>query len=123
MEHRGNEVNRFEQFLLNTAEEPLACVKRVGSPNLKTLLGIYHTNNERTASISCSEGDGIHGLGGDGAFPHVRRRDRERQGQPRIDAGVRSRRRGSPTRARLQGASSRNANRTGNQFTFLSCLL
>ena len=39
-------VNRFEQFLLNTAEEAVAYVKRVGSPNLKILLDTYHMNIE-----------------------------------------------------------------------------
>ncbi len=39
-------VNRFEQFLLNTAEEAVAYVKEVGSPNLKILLDTYHMNIE-----------------------------------------------------------------------------
>ncbi len=39
-------VNRFEQFLLNTCEEGLAYVDRVGSPNLKLLLDTYHMNIE-----------------------------------------------------------------------------
>jgi len=39
-------VNRFEQFLLNTAEEAVAYVQRVQSPNLKILLDTYHMNIE-----------------------------------------------------------------------------
>jgi D-psicose/D-tagatose/L-ribulose 3-epimerase len=39
-------VNRFEQFLLNTAEEAVDYVRQVGSPNLKILLDTYHMNIE-----------------------------------------------------------------------------
>ncbi len=39
-------VNRFEQFLINTAEEAVQYVKAVGSPNLKILLDTYHMNIE-----------------------------------------------------------------------------
>ena len=39
-------VNRYEQPLLNTAEEALAYVKMVGSPNIKILLDTYHMNIE-----------------------------------------------------------------------------
>ncbi len=39
-------VNRFEQFLLNTAEEAVGYVQRVESPNLKILLDTYHMNIE-----------------------------------------------------------------------------
>jgi D-psicose/D-tagatose/L-ribulose 3-epimerase len=39
-------VNRFEQFLINTAEEAVAYVEEVGSPNLKILLDTYHMNIE-----------------------------------------------------------------------------
>lgn len=39
-------VNRFEQFLLNTAEEGVAYVEEVGSPNLKILLDTFHMNIE-----------------------------------------------------------------------------
>ena len=39
-------VNRFEQFLLNTAEEAVAYVQRVGSPNIRILLDTYHMNIE-----------------------------------------------------------------------------
>lgn len=39
-------VNRFEQYLLNTAEEAVDYVKRVGSPNIKILLDTFHMNIE-----------------------------------------------------------------------------
>ena len=39
-------VNRFEQYLLNTAEEAVEYVKRVGSPNVKILLDTFHMNIE-----------------------------------------------------------------------------
>jgi D-psicose/D-tagatose/L-ribulose 3-epimerase len=39
-------VNRFEQYLLNTAEEGVAFIKRVGSPNLKLLLDTFYMNIE-----------------------------------------------------------------------------
>jgi len=39
-------VNRFEQFMLNTAQEAVDYVKEVGSPNLKILLDTYHMNIE-----------------------------------------------------------------------------
>jgi D-psicose/D-tagatose/L-ribulose 3-epimerase len=39
-------VNRFEQYLLNTAEEAVAYVKEVDSPNIKILLDTFHMNIE-----------------------------------------------------------------------------
>jgi len=39
-------VNRFEHFLLNTAEEGVAYVDAVGSPNVKLLLDAFHMNIE-----------------------------------------------------------------------------
>jgi D-psicose/D-tagatose/L-ribulose 3-epimerase len=39
-------VNRFEQFLLNTADEAVSYVQQVGSPNLRILLDTYHMNIE-----------------------------------------------------------------------------
>ncbi|WP_069997854.1 D-psicose 3-epimerase [Cellulosilyticum sp. I15G10I2] len=39
-------VNRYEQSLLNTAEEAMEYVKMVDSPNLKVLLDTYHMNIE-----------------------------------------------------------------------------
>jgi D-psicose/D-tagatose/L-ribulose 3-epimerase len=39
-------VNRFEQFIMNTAEEGIAFAERVGSPNCKLLLDTFHMNIE-----------------------------------------------------------------------------
>lgn len=39
-------VNRFEQYLLNTAQEAVDYVKRIDSPNAKILLDTYHMNIE-----------------------------------------------------------------------------
>jgi D-psicose/D-tagatose/L-ribulose 3-epimerase len=39
-------VNRFEQFIMNTASEGIAFSKRVGSPNCKILLDTFHMNIE-----------------------------------------------------------------------------
>jgi D-psicose/D-tagatose/L-ribulose 3-epimerase len=39
-------VNRFEQFMLNTAAEGVAFAKRVDSPNCKILLDTFHMNIE-----------------------------------------------------------------------------
>ena len=39
-------VNRFEQFMMNTAEEGVAFAERVGSPNCKILIDTFHMNIE-----------------------------------------------------------------------------
>jgi len=39
-------VNRFEQFMMNTAAEGIAFAERVGSPNCKILLDTFHMNIE-----------------------------------------------------------------------------
>jgi D-psicose/D-tagatose/L-ribulose 3-epimerase len=39
-------VNRFEQFIMNTAAEGVAFVERVGSPSCKVLLDTFHMNIE-----------------------------------------------------------------------------
>jgi D-psicose/D-tagatose/L-ribulose 3-epimerase len=39
-------VNRFEQFMMNTAAEGIAFAKRVGSPNCKIHLDTFHMNIE-----------------------------------------------------------------------------
>ena len=39
-------VNRYESSLVNTAEEAMDYISRVGSPNLKILLDTYHMNIE-----------------------------------------------------------------------------
>ena len=53
-------VNRFEQFLLNTAEEGVAYVKQVGSPNAKILLDTYHMNIEEDSIGTAIETAGRH---------------------------------------------------------------
>lgn len=45
-------VNRFEQYLLNTAEEAVEFVQRIGSPNAKILLDTYHMNIEEDSIAS-----------------------------------------------------------------------
>jgi D-psicose/D-tagatose/L-ribulose 3-epimerase len=50
-------VNRFEQFMMNTAEEGVAFAERVGSPNCKILLDTFHMNIEEDSfrqSILCA---------------------------------------------------------------------
>jgi D-psicose/D-tagatose/L-ribulose 3-epimerase len=39
-------VNRFEQFMMNTAAEGISFAERVGSPNCKLLLDTFHMNIE-----------------------------------------------------------------------------
>ena len=39
-------INRFEQFLINTAAEAVAYVDQIGSPNLGILLDTFHLNIE-----------------------------------------------------------------------------
>ena len=39
-------VNRFEQFIMNTAAEGIAFAQQVGSPNCKILLDTFHMNIE-----------------------------------------------------------------------------
>jgi D-psicose/D-tagatose/L-ribulose 3-epimerase len=39
-------VNRFEQFIMNTAAEGIAFAEQVGSPNCKVLLDTFHMNIE-----------------------------------------------------------------------------
>lgn len=42
-------VNRFEQFLLNTAAEGVAYAKQVDSPSLKIMLDTFHMNIEESS--------------------------------------------------------------------------
>jgi D-psicose/D-tagatose/L-ribulose 3-epimerase len=46
-------VNRFEQFIMNTAEEGVAFAERVGSPNCKVLLDTFHINIEEDSFCGC----------------------------------------------------------------------
>lgn len=45
-------VNRFEQYLLNTAKEGVAFVKRLESPNAKVLLDTFHMNIEEDDMVA-----------------------------------------------------------------------
>ncbi|HAF60710.1 MAG TPA: sugar phosphate isomerase/epimerase [Anaerolineaceae bacterium] len=45
-------VNRFEQFLLNTAEEGVAYCQAIDSPNVKLLLDTFHMNIEEDSISS-----------------------------------------------------------------------
>jgi D-psicose/D-tagatose/L-ribulose 3-epimerase len=72
-------VNRFEHFLLNTAEEGIAYVDAVGSPNVKLLLDTFHMNIEEdsiSAAIT-SVGDRL------GHF-HIGETNRKPPGQGRM---------------------------------------
>ncbi|HEY1763888.1 MAG TPA: sugar phosphate isomerase/epimerase [Opitutaceae bacterium] len=53
-------VNRFEQFLLNTAAEGVAYVKRVGSANCRVLLDTFHLNIEEDSIRDAIAGTGSH---------------------------------------------------------------
>lgn len=44
-------VNRFEQYLLNTAKEGVEFVKRLGSPNARVLLDTFHMNIEEDSMV------------------------------------------------------------------------
>ncbi len=44
-------VNRFEQFLLNTAEEGVAFCEQIGSANAKLLLDTFHMNIEEDSIV------------------------------------------------------------------------
>ncbi len=46
VEFLAEPVNRFEQFIMNTAAEAVEYVDRVGSPHLKILLDTFHMNIE-----------------------------------------------------------------------------
>jgi D-psicose/D-tagatose/L-ribulose 3-epimerase len=46
-------VNRFEQFIMNTAAEGIAFAERVGSPNCKILLDTFHMNIEEDSLSGC----------------------------------------------------------------------
>jgi D-psicose/D-tagatose/L-ribulose 3-epimerase len=45
-------VNRFEQYLLNTAEEGVAYCRALNSPNIKILLDTFHMNIEEDSIAS-----------------------------------------------------------------------
>ena len=53
-------VNRFEQFLLNTAEEGVAYCRAINSPNVKILLDTFHMNIEEDSIASAVTTAGNH---------------------------------------------------------------
>ena len=53
-------VNRFEQYLLNTAAEAVAYVKDVGSPNCMIMLDTFHMNIEEDSFADAIETAGKH---------------------------------------------------------------
>ena len=46
-------VNRFEQFMMNTAAEGISFAERIGSPNCKLLLDTFHMNIEEDSLRGC----------------------------------------------------------------------
>lgn len=48
-------VNRFEQFMMNTAAEGIAFAERIGSPNCKILLDTFHMNIEEDSLAGAIE--------------------------------------------------------------------
>jgi D-psicose/D-tagatose/L-ribulose 3-epimerase len=53
-------VNRFEQFMMNTAREGVDYIESVGSPNLKLLLDTFHMNIEEDTFAGAIETAGPH---------------------------------------------------------------
>lgn len=53
-------VNRFEQFIMNTAEEGVAYIERLNSPNAKLMLDTFHMNIEETSLRGAVEHAGEH---------------------------------------------------------------
>ena len=51
-------INRYETVLLNTAEQTVEAVKKIGRPNVKVLLDVFHMNIEEV-----SIGDAIRATG------------------------------------------------------------
>lgn len=74
-------LNRFENFLLNTAEEGIAFAKEVNCPNVKIMLDTFHMNIEED-----SLGDAIRSVGKDLLCQiHVGECNRRVPGQGRMD--------------------------------------
>jgi len=72
-------VNRFEQFLLNTAAEAVEYVRRVGSASCKVLLDTFHMNIEED-----SPGAAIRLVGGRLGHLHLGETNRKAPGRGRI---------------------------------------
>lgn len=65
-------VNRFEHYILNTAEEGVAYCRQVESPNLKLLLDTFHMNIEEDSFV-----DAIHTAKGHLGHFHVNEPNRK----------------------------------------------
>jgi D-psicose/D-tagatose/L-ribulose 3-epimerase len=72
-------VNRFEQFLLNTAAEGVDYVQRVGSPNCRVLLDTFHLNIEEDSVF-----DAITATGGKLGHFHIGETNRRAPGRGRM---------------------------------------
>jgi len=72
-------VNRFEQYLLNTAQEAVDYVKEVNSPNIQILLDTFHMNIEED-TIS----DAIHTAGKYLGHVHIGENNRKPPGYGHI---------------------------------------
>lgn len=72
-------VNRFEQYLLNTAQEAVEYAKEVNSPNIKILLDTFHMNIEED-TIS----DAIHTAGEYLGHVHIGENNRKPPGYGHI---------------------------------------
>jgi D-psicose/D-tagatose/L-ribulose 3-epimerase len=75
-------VNRFEQFLMNTAAEGVDYVRRVGSPNCRVLLDTFHLNIEED-----SIGDAIVATGPMLGHFHIGETNRRPPGRGRMPWG------------------------------------
>jgi len=75
-------VNRFEQFLLNTAAEAVTYVRRVGSPHCRVLLDTFHLNIEED-----SIRDAIVGTGARLGHFHIGETNRRPPGRGRMPWG------------------------------------
>lgn len=53
-------VNRFEQFIMNTAEEGIEYLEALASPNARLLLDTFHMNIEESSMAAAIEGAGDH---------------------------------------------------------------
>lgn len=75
-------VNRFEQYLLNTAAEAVAYCREVGSPNCRILLDTFHMNIEEDSFAGAIRTAGKH-LG----HVHVGETNRRAPGRGKIPWG------------------------------------
>ncbi|MCX7030836.1 MAG: sugar phosphate isomerase/epimerase [Spirochaetes bacterium] len=82
LEYHVEVVNRFEQFLLNTAEEAVSYVREVGTPSLRVQLDTFHMNIEEDSFAQAIRTAGTH-LG----HFHVGETNRKPPGRGRLPWG------------------------------------